>query len=90
MLLTLQPRNRTDKEYTVHVITHSHTDAGWLQVVDDCQKQVNTILTSVVQSLKKNKQRTYSIGDLYFFEQWYKFLIDDETRADVKSLLKEG
>ena len=35
-LAALVARNRTNTTYTVHIITHSHTDAGWLQTVDDC------------------------------------------------------
>ena len=71
MLPTLKPRNVTSTNFTVHVITHSHTDAGWLHVVEDCQNQVNVILNSVVDALKKNENRTYTVGDLYFFETWY-------------------
>jgi len=84
------PRNTTNKTYTVHIITHSHLDAGWLQILDECQEQVNVIFSSVVKSLSLDSSRTYTIGDLYFFETWYTNNATQEIKDLVKSLLSSG
>lgn len=61
----------------LHIITHSHLDAGWVQDVDTCFNVVKKIFSSVLESLLANKDRKYTVGDLYFFERWYKTVLDD-------------
>jgi hypothetical protein len=62
----------TPDKLTLHIITHSHLDAGWVYDVDKCYDVVKTIFSGVFQELLKNRSRTYTVGDLYFFERWYK------------------
>ena len=65
-------------------------DAGWLKTVDSYYNLgVEKILDSVLEELKKDKARTFTQGDIYFFKRWYNGL--DETRKeDVKSLVADG
>ena len=56
----------------MHVITHSHLDAGWVYDVDRCYDVSKVIFTSVLEELLKDPQRTYTVGDLYYFERWFK------------------
>lgn len=66
----------TSDKLTLHIITHSHLDAGWVYDVDKCYDVVKTIFSGVFQELLKNRSRTYTVGDLYFFERWYKTELD--------------
>ena len=47
-------------------------DAGWLWSVENCVVSTNTIFSSVLVALLINPERKYTVGDLYFFETWYK------------------
>jgi hypothetical protein len=58
-------------ENNLHVITHSHLDAGWVYSVDECYDVVENILDSVTESLVADKKRKYTIGDIYMFTRWY-------------------
>ena len=60
-----------ESHLTVHVVTHSHLDAGWVYGVDKCYNTVVAIFDSVFSSLKDDKKRTYTVGDIYFFRRWY-------------------
>lgn len=64
------------KKLTLHIITHSHLDAGWVYNVDRCYDVVKNIFSGVFHQLLKNRARTYTVGDLYFFERWYKQELD--------------
>jgi hypothetical protein len=55
----------------VHVITHSHLDAGWIYDYETCSKVVHHIFTSVFAALQKNPDRKYTVGDTFFFKRWY-------------------
>jgi len=60
------------REVKIHVVVHSHMDAGWLQTVDELAvKQVPRILDSVVHELSSNSTYRYTLGDIYFFRRWY-------------------
>jgi len=52
---------------TVHVVTHSHLDAGWVYDVDRCYETVHNVFTSVFEELLLDDAKTYTVGDLYFF-----------------------
>ena len=74
----------------LHVITHSHLDAGWVKDLETCYSVVKNIFSSVLLSLSYNDQRKYSVGDLYFFERWFNNAIDDIQREEVRRLVKNG
>ena len=74
----------------LHVITHSHLDAGWVKDVDTCYETVVYIFNSVLSSLEENPSHKYSVGDLYFFERWFKSSLNDEKRDIVRKLVKNG
>jgi alpha-mannosidase len=74
----------------LHVITHSHLDAGWVKDVDTCYLTVLAIFNSVLASLDENPSRKYTVGDLYFFERWFKTALTDVNRDLVRKLVKNG
>ena len=56
----------------VHIVPHSHMDAGWLSTFDDyANKWVARILTSVTQKMVKNPEYKFTVGDIAFFKNWY-------------------
>ena len=60
-----------NKPLTVHVVTHSHLDPGWLLDVDALYMTVEKIFDSVSESLLENSKRKYTVGDIYYFRRWY-------------------
>lgn len=56
----------------VHIVSHSHMDAGWLSTYDDYYDfWVARILMSMTQRLHKNPLFTYTHGDIAFFKRFY-------------------
>ena len=61
-------------DITLHVITHSHMDAGWLKTVEGYyQDKVQYIFTSTVKALAADPTLTYTLGDIYYFKRWYDY-----------------
>ena len=69
----------TSQRLRVHLVTHSHTDAGWLKTVDQYFSGLNrsiafghvhAILDSVLLALSQNPQRRFSYGEQAFFQRW--------------------
>ena len=79
----------TEKPLTVHVVTHSHLDPGWLLDVDSLYYTVEHIFDSVSESLLKDHERKYTVGDIYYFRRWYLSLNEDK-KAGVKRLVDDG
>lgn len=76
---------------TVHIIAHSHDDVGWKlspeRYYDGCNITglgVRYIITSVVESLAANPNRTFNQVEMYFFHRWWL-----EQNASTKQLVKE-
>jgi lysosomal alpha-mannosidase len=81
---------------TVHIVPHSHDDAGWLWTMEEyfqgtgrCPYRVKSILDNFVVSLTNNQKRTFIYVEMAFFTKWYKEL-DEKVKIQVKALLKEG
>ena len=74
---------------TVHVVTHSHLDAGWVYDVDRCFETVDHIFSSVFESLKQDRARSYTVGDIYFFRRWYETILSQEEQLQVKRLVAD-
>ncbi|CDW82808.1 lysosomal alpha-mannosidase [Stylonychia lemnae] len=73
-----------------HVISHSHQDVGWLQTPEDYYDQyVKQIITSVLESLEKNKYRKFNQAEIYFFKRWWDEQ-DQTTKERMRQLVKDG
>ena len=80
---------KCDEKITVHILSHSHDDPGWIKTFDQYYKdQVEKILNNVVYSLKKDKKRKFIYSEISFFRKWYES-IDEKTKNDIKELIKE-
>jgi len=63
---------REKPQVTVHIISHSHQDAGWLKTADQYSSQrVNLILTSVITYLRENSDKKFTQAEVWFFKQWW-------------------
>ena len=56
----------------VHIVPHSHMDAGWLKTYQEYfDSEVKKILTTVTFKLLRHSEYKYTVGDLSFFRDWY-------------------
>ena len=79
----------SNEKITVHILSHSHDDPGWIKTFDQYYNdQVEKILNNVVYSLKKDKKRKFIYSEISFFRKWYES-IDEKTKNDIKELIKE-
>ena len=78
------------EKLTLHVITHSHLDAGWVFNVDECYTVVKEIFSGVLEQLLLRPERTYTIGDIYFFKRWFLNDTTEEQRKLVRALFLTG
>lgn len=82
----------------VHVVPHTHDDIGWLKTVKEYANGYNTtiqnactdcIITTVVEALRANPDRTFTYVEQGFFQRWW-YLQSDETKKATKELVKNG
>ena len=75
----------------IHVVPHTHDDAGWLKTVDQYyvgSKQiiqragVQYILDTVVQCLQADASRRFTYAEMAFFTRWWR-----QQRADMKDVV---
>tara|TARA_B110000285_G_scaffold68034_1_gene78165 strand:- start:987 stop:1322 length:336 start_codon:yes stop_codon:yes gene_type:complete len=73
-------RDNQDKKVIVHLVPHSHDDAGWLKTVDEYyygtsnkQQHVSTknILDTVIHELALNESRKFTYVEMVYFTKWY-------------------
>ena len=81
----------------VHIVPHSHDDAGWLKTYDQYyyglrqdiqQAGVQYILDGVVQQLAAAPDRRFAFAEVGFFARWWAQQ-DGGTRALVRRLVHE-
>ena len=78
----------------IHVVPHTHLDAGWIYTVDEYyNKKVKKIYTNVLDSLtkesKKDRGRTFAVCEIIFFKRWYDEISETQKEA-VRWLVQEG
>jgi lysosomal alpha-mannosidase len=93
LLLTL---TNCDK-LNIHIVPHTHDDAGWIFTLDeyyygknDMNKCVKCILDSIIPSLENNEKRKFTYVEMIFFERWYKNDIDNGRRSKIQEFVKSG
>ncbi len=89
----LSPTN--SKPTKIHVVPHTHNDAGWIWTFDDyyygqngSSASVKKFLDNMVLSLFDKTDRTFIYVEMSFFTKWYKDQ-SNETKQKVKQLLQE-
>ncbi|XP_037554961.2 lysosomal alpha-mannosidase [Dermacentor silvarum] len=69
----------------VHVLCHSHNDAGWLRSVDSIYNDsVRSIYDTVLEALEENSKRRYVSAENVFFSRWWK----DQSKAARRQVHK--
>lgn len=75
----------------VHVVPHTHDDAGWLKTVDQYyvgseqhiqSACVRLILDTVVQCLRNEPSRKFTFAEISFFSRWW-IQQEDNLKAQV-------
>ncbi|CAF4957219.1 unnamed protein product [Pieris macdunnoughi] len=91
------PQTR-DGALNVHVIPHSHMDAGWVKTFDEyyygtktsiSTANVQMIYHSVLSELLHDKRRKFTFSETAYFWRWWKEQ-RGSTRATFRSLVAEG
>eukprot|EP01041_Mallomonas_annulata_P000682 gene682-1305_t len=81
---------------TVHLVTHTHDDPGWLKTMDQYFHGSNNtiyfagvqyILDTVVQILSDDKRKKFSYAEMSFFTMWYDRLCS-KRKEIVKDLVR--
>ncbi|KAL6770979.1 hypothetical protein ACKKBF_B33465 [Auxenochlorella protothecoides x Auxenochlorella symbiontica] len=82
---------RVDGKLNVHLVCHTHDDAGWLKTVDQYYWGANNtiqdagvqyILDAVVAALAANKDRKFTYAEMSFFQRWW-----DQQEEDMRDLV---
>lgn len=83
------------KDITVHIIPHTHDDAGWLWTLEQyysgtggAHVSVKNILDNFVDSLYNNPERTFTYVEMAFFIKWYKDQ-NEIVKTKVKELISQ-
>lgn len=86
--------NNTQNFITVHLVAHTHNDAGWIATADsyfngNWRGCVKCIIDAVVAGLQKNPARKFVYVEQYFFQKWWN-LQNEEKKNIVRNLVKNG
>ncbi|XP_077547805.1 lysosomal alpha-mannosidase-like [Haemaphysalis longicornis] len=74
----------------VHLLSHSHNDAGWLNTVNTIYDHfVRDIYTTTTKALSENPSRRYVSAENVFFTRWWHEQPDD-VRETVRDLVQSG
>ncbi|CAI2377711.1 unnamed protein product [Moneuplotes crassus] len=77
------------KRLNIHIILHSHNDAGWQNTFEGYyQEKTSFILDNVYEELMTHPHKIFHWADIAFFERWWRDQ-DDQVRYDVKQLVFE-
>lgn len=67
----------------VFLVPHTHIDEGWLKTVTGYESEVHHILDSVVSSLRKDADRRFTWGEVYYFKTWYEGLERANKKKEI-------
>ncbi|RNA25280.1 lysosomal alpha-mannosidase-like, partial [Brachionus plicatilis] len=82
----------------VHLVPHTHDDAGWLKTVDQYYYGANNgeqtasvqyVLDTVVSELEKDPSKRFVYVEMAYMSRWWKEQ-DDKTKQLVRTLVDEG
>ena len=74
----------------IHIVPHSHDDAGWLYTVDKYfEDRVFYAINTVIIELEQNPKRQYIQVEIAFFERWWR-MQTEEVQNRVRNLVKNG
>ena len=72
-IISTSTAHPTADPLTVHLVCHSHDDVGWQITVDEYyDREVRSIINTVVASLAKNPTRKFMYVEQAFFQRWWR------------------
>lgn len=83
---------------TIHMVSHTHDDVGWLKTVDEYYMGANNsiqhagvqyIIDSVITGLTQNPDRKFIYVEIAFFMRWWRQQ-SVEKQSLVRNLVSEG
>eukprot|EP00759_Apiculatamorpha_spiralis_P012749 PhF_6_TR1965/c1_g1_i6/m.3223/K01191/E3.2.1.24; alpha-mannosidase len=83
---------------TIHLVSHTHDDIGWLKTVDQYQwglnmsiqaAHVNAIISSVVGGLLEDPARRFTYVEIGYFSRWWAQQ-NDAVKENVRMLAGTG
>ena len=94
----MKKRDRQEETLHVHLIPYSKAELGWKKTLDEYYSgvnqavqhaSVNSILSSVVEELSDNPDRTFSFAEVKYLQMWYTRQ-DQKTKDKLKKQIKNG
>ena len=85
--------NQEENILNIHIIPHSHMDAGWLNTANNyfngysTENCVKCTFDTLLVALSENTVRTFTVSDIFFFHKWYN-QIGDKEKLLVRELVK--
>ena len=74
----------------VHIIAHTHDDAGWKKPIDQYYtERIEYILNSVIIELNRDPSRKFIYVEMAFFTRWWSEQTE-KTKEITKNLVKNG
>ena len=80
----------TGDHITIHMVSHTHDDPGWLITVDQYYIQmVQWIFYTMIPILKDDPARKFTYVEMAYMHRWW-LEIDDKLKQDTIDLVKSG
>ena len=77
-------------DINVHIIPHSHTDAGWIESIDwYYENWVKSIFENIFDEMYNNKNITFVWADTNYLHQWFESQ-NNNTKNKVFEVIKRG
>jgi hypothetical protein len=83
-------KKKKKKVINLHIVPHSHTDAGWIEPIDWYYKNfIVNIFSNIVEEMYNNKNITFVWADTNYLHQWYESQ-NQETQEKFQNIVKRG
>eukprot|EP00516_Mucochytrium_quahogii_P001594 CAMPEP_0203752564 /NCGR_PEP_ID=MMETSP0098-20131031/6475_1 /ASSEMBLY_ACC=CAM_ASM_000208 /TAXON_ID=96639 /ORGANISM=" , Strain NY0313808BC1" /LENGTH=1279 /DNA_ID=CAMNT_0050642793 /DNA_START=152 /DNA_END=3988 /DNA_ORIENTATION=- len=86
----LDDEDESNLNLVIHLIPHSHVDAGFRETSDACfEGTVSTILPKVLDQLDNDVHRRFVWAETFYFRKWYDEL-NQRDKERVRRVVKDG
>ena len=88
LIITQEPKN--DLEIIIHVLPHTHLDAGWIETFDNYYDlYVSSIFDTLVPELESNPDYRFNWAEVGYLEKWWN-MQNELTQYRFKTLVEMG
>ena len=79
-----------DYDVNLHIVPHSHTDAGWIETIDwYYDNKIRNIFKNVIKQLEDDHSLTFVWADTNFLHQWYESQ-NSKTQKKFRKIVERG